>query len=217
MSAESEKPKTATPIDTDAPKEVASTYPIATYSLWEFSAKKASGQAEAVWAPSPKSVTPYEDLIPKTSQESDRRTRVAAHIARGVLTQSNFRNPSDEYRPQTLRENIMAFRLGDKKLKADILSLQAEKIATPYLETVTETDPQNPKRTKAVKRPNFRSDDPNLSARERRVARKDEKRYKKLQSQVGRLMTGRTIPLTDRPVMGFEQIVRPGETRRDRS
>jgi hypothetical protein len=209
MSADKEKTPAAMPIEPDVPVPEPSNFPMPTKTIWDPIGKVSSGHAEAFWAPKPKSVTPYEDLIPEVSDDAGRRAHVGAHVARGVLAQSNFRSPDDEYRPQTLSENIMAFRAGDKKLKADPRSMEANKIADPYLEP----DPDNPGQSRV----NFRKGYDALSTREKRVVRKDEKRYNKLQRQAGRLMTGMAIPLIGRRVGGFQQAVGTRETPRDRS
>lgn len=215
MSADPEK-TIVTPLEPDAPA-VEVPRPVPTKTLYDPIGRVSSAHAEAFWAPKVKSAVPYEELIPEVPSDSlyvDRRRRVAAHVARGVLTQSNFRNPNDNDRPQTPGENIMAFRMGDKKLKADVWSLERNKIAEPYLEPVTVPDPDRPGHTKVVRRPNFRVNDPSRSARERRVARKDMRRYEKLNRKIGRLMTGRAVPLTGVKVGGFEQVAATGTKRR---
>jgi len=180
-----------------------------------------SKAVEIHWIRESDRVIPHNDLVPELSDTElaglDRRSRVALHVAKGVINHTNFRNPNDEFRPKSIGERTMAWRMQSKLGKATIRLLEASKIADQYLEPSTVDDPSsnNPWRpkTKEVKTPNFKAGQAHLSAGEKRRIRKDEKRYNRLHRQVNRLVHGRKMPMTDSSVLGFEQFISVPDTK----
>lgn len=206
------KTNPAVPVDTDTPLSETPRYPIPTRTIWDPIEKNPSGAAEAFWAPKPKMPTPYAELIPEDSDSLGRRGRVARNVADGVLNEKNFRQPSNEDRPKTLPERVMAWRIVQKKFKADKRNMEISSIADRYSYS---PDPDNPGQIIV----DFGSKDElaQLSRRERRQVKRDEKRYNKLRKQAIRLMVGRTVPLTDTRFGGFAQIAGSNVTSESRS
>jgi hypothetical protein len=125
-----------------------------------------------------------------------RKARVAAFVGKQVINQSGYMGLDEEYRPKSTAERIMAWRMHAKWHKATIKNADANNIAAPY--RVRGGD------SLLV---NFEKNFENLSVSERGRARKAERRHSKLGRQSSRLMQGRTMPIINREINGYEQFM----------
>jgi hypothetical protein len=125
-----------------------------------------------------------------------RRAKVAAYVGDKIINQQGYQSTSDEFRPQTLAERIMAWRMQEKFVKANIKNASANALAEPFRTIDGDSIGID-----------YTAGSDYLSKPEKRRVKSAQKLNKSLIKQSKAQMRGRKVPLTGKRVNGFEQFI----------